>query len=68
VRELTGVEPGAVSPVPPPDVGRVLVDIRLLLPDAVWIGAGSPKHVACLTPAELVRLSGAEQLDLVADP
>jgi prolyl-tRNA editing enzyme YbaK/EbsC (Cys-tRNA(Pro) deacylase) len=68
VRELTGVEPGAVSPVPPPDVDRVLVDIRLLLPDAVWIGAGSPKHVACLTPAELVRLSGAEQLDLVADP
>jgi prolyl-tRNA editing enzyme YbaK/EbsC (Cys-tRNA(Pro) deacylase) len=68
VRELTGVDPGAVSPVPPPDVARVLVDIRLLLPDAVWIGAGSPKHVACLTPAELVRLSGAEQLDLVADP
>jgi prolyl-tRNA editing enzyme YbaK/EbsC (Cys-tRNA(Pro) deacylase) len=68
VRELTGVDPGAVSPVPPPDVDHVLVDIRLLLPDAVWIGAGSPKHVACLTPAELVRLSGAEQLDLAADP
>jgi len=68
VRELTGVDPGAVSPVPPPGVDRVLVDHRLLLPDAVWIGAGSPKHVACLTPAELVRLSGAEQLDLVVDP
>jgi prolyl-tRNA editing enzyme YbaK/EbsC (Cys-tRNA(Pro) deacylase) len=68
VRQLTGVDPGAVSPVPPPDVDHVLVDIRLLLPDAVWIGAGSPKHDARLTPAELVRLSGAEQLDLVADP
>lgn len=68
VRQLTGVDPGAVSPLPPPDVERVLVDIRLLLPDAVWIGAGSPKHVARLTPAELVRLSGAEQLDLVGDP
>jgi prolyl-tRNA editing enzyme YbaK/EbsC (Cys-tRNA(Pro) deacylase) len=68
VRELTGVDPGAVSPVPPPPVDRVLVDTRLLLPQAIWIGAGSPKHVACLTPAELVRLSGAEQLDLVADP
>ena len=42
VRQLTGVDPGAVSPLPPPDVERVLVDIRLLLPDAVWIGAGSP--------------------------
>lgn len=68
VRELTGVDPGAVSPVPPPRVDRVLIDRRLLLPDAVWIGAGSPKHVACLTPSELVRLSRAEQLDLVADP
>ena len=68
VRELTGVDPGAVSPVPPPPVDRVLVDHRLLLPESVWIGAGSPKHVACLTPAELVRHSGAEQLDLVADP
>jgi prolyl-tRNA editing enzyme YbaK/EbsC (Cys-tRNA(Pro) deacylase) len=68
VRELTGVDPGAVSPVPPPAVERVLVDPRLLLSDSVWIGAGSPKHVACLAPAELVRLSGAEQLDLVADP
>ena len=68
VRELTGVDPGAVSPVPPPDVDRVLVDRHLLLPEAVWIGAGSPKHVACLTPSELVRLSRAEQLDLVVDP
>jgi prolyl-tRNA editing enzyme YbaK/EbsC (Cys-tRNA(Pro) deacylase) len=68
VRELTGVDPGAVSPVPPPPVDRVLIDPRLLLPDSVWIGAGSPKHVACLSPAELVRLSGAEQLDLVSDP
>jgi prolyl-tRNA editing enzyme YbaK/EbsC (Cys-tRNA(Pro) deacylase) len=68
VRELTGVDPGGVSPVPPPAVSLVLVDRRLLLPEVVWIGAGSPKHVACLTPAELVRLSRAEQLDLVADP
>ncbi len=67
VRELTGVEPGAVSPVPPPEVDHILVDRRLLLSEAVWIGAGSPKHIACLTPAELVRLSRAEQLDLVVD-
>jgi prolyl-tRNA editing enzyme YbaK/EbsC (Cys-tRNA(Pro) deacylase) len=67
VRELTGVDPGAVSPVPPPAVDRVLVDRRLLLPEAVWIGAGSPKHVACLTPSELVRLSQAAQADIAAD-
>ena len=68
VRELAGVDPGGVSPVPPPAVDLVLIDPLLLLSDSVWIGAGSPKHVACLAPAELMRLSGAEQLDLVADP
>jgi prolyl-tRNA editing enzyme YbaK/EbsC (Cys-tRNA(Pro) deacylase) len=68
VRELAGVDPGAVSPVPPPPVDLVLIDPLLLLCDSVWIGAGSPKHVACLAPAELMRLSGAKQLDLVTDP
>jgi prolyl-tRNA editing enzyme YbaK/EbsC (Cys-tRNA(Pro) deacylase) len=67
VRELTGVDPGGVSPVPPPPVDHVLIDPRLLLADSVWIGAGSPKHVACLTPAELVRLSGASHADIAAD-
>jgi len=68
VRELTGVDPGAVSPVPPPPVDHVLIDPRLLLADSVWIGAGSPKHVACLSPAELVRLSGAAHADIAAEP
>jgi prolyl-tRNA editing enzyme YbaK/EbsC (Cys-tRNA(Pro) deacylase) len=68
VRELTGVDPGAVSPVPPPPVDHVLIDPRLLVADSVWIGAGSPRHVACLAPAELMRLAAAEQTDVVADP
>jgi len=68
VRELTGFEPGAVAPFPPSPVDFVFVDRRLLLPDNVWVGAGSPMHMACLSPAELLRLSGAEQTDLVADP
>jgi prolyl-tRNA editing enzyme YbaK/EbsC (Cys-tRNA(Pro) deacylase) len=68
VRELTGFEPGAVAPFPPADVDRVLIDQRLLLPDHVWVGAGSSRHMAGLSPAELLRLSRAEHLDLVADP
>jgi len=68
VRELTGVDPGAVSPFPPPRVDRILVDRRLLLEDHVWVGAGSPRHIARVSPAELVRLSQADQLDLVSDP
>jgi prolyl-tRNA editing enzyme YbaK/EbsC (Cys-tRNA(Pro) deacylase) len=68
VRELTGFEPGAVAPFPPAKVDRVFIDQRLLLHDHVWVGAGSETHIARVAPAELVRLSRAEHLDLVADP
>jgi prolyl-tRNA editing enzyme YbaK/EbsC (Cys-tRNA(Pro) deacylase) len=68
VRDLTGFEPGAVAPFPPSRVDHVLIDRRLLLHDRVWVGAGSATHVAGLAPAELVRLSRAVPLDLVADP
>lgn len=64
VREVTGFEPGAVAPFPLPRVERVFVDPRLLRHDRVWIGAGSPSHLASLPPLELVRLSRAEQADV----
>jgi Cys-tRNA(Pro) deacylase len=68
VRELTGFEPGAVAPFPPSKVDRVLIDEHLLAHEHVWVGAGAATHVARLTPAELMRLSRATHLDLVADP
>jgi len=68
VRELTGFEPGAVAPFPPSRVDRVLIDQHLLLYEHVWVGAGSETHVARIAPAELIRLSRAVHLDLVADP
>ncbi len=68
VHELTGFEPGAVAPFPPAKVDRVLIDRRLLAHDHVWVGAGSTTHLARLAPTELVRLSRAVPLDLVADP
>jgi prolyl-tRNA editing enzyme YbaK/EbsC (Cys-tRNA(Pro) deacylase) len=67
VREATGVDPGAVSPVAAPGVDRVLVERTLLIRDLVWIGAGSPSHLAALAPAELVRVARAETADLVAE-
>jgi prolyl-tRNA editing enzyme YbaK/EbsC (Cys-tRNA(Pro) deacylase) len=66
VREATGVGPGAVAPFPLQRVDRVLVDPTLLSHDVVWIGAGSERHVAALAPSELVRLSRATPVDLVA--
>jgi prolyl-tRNA editing enzyme YbaK/EbsC (Cys-tRNA(Pro) deacylase) len=65
VADATGFEPGAVAPFPLPRVERVFIERTLLSQQVVWIGAGSDKHMAALTPAELVRLSRARPMDVV---
>lgn len=67
VRTATGFDPGAVAPFPLPKVSRVLVDRQLLVHDQVWIGAGSPRHMATLSPGDLVRLAKAEPMDAVGE-
>jgi prolyl-tRNA editing enzyme YbaK/EbsC (Cys-tRNA(Pro) deacylase) len=66
VAEATGFEPGAVAPFPLPRVERLFIERTLLSHHVVWIGAGSDRHMASLSPAELVRLSRARPVDLVA--
>jgi Cys-tRNA(Pro) deacylase len=68
VKEITGFAPGAVAPFPLPDVGRLFIDRTLLAHDTVWIGAGSPAHIAAVRPADLQRLSRAETIDAVLEP
>jgi prolyl-tRNA editing enzyme YbaK/EbsC (Cys-tRNA(Pro) deacylase) len=65
VREATGYEPGAVAPFPLTRVDAVFLDHSLLQHPLVWIGAGSTRHMAALTPRELMRLSRAEPMDAV---
>jgi prolyl-tRNA editing enzyme YbaK/EbsC (Cys-tRNA(Pro) deacylase) len=65
VVEATGFEPGAVAPFPLRGVALVLIDQTLLTHDELWIGAGSPSHLAALAPSELVRLTRAEAIDAV---
>ena len=68
VEAATGFEPGAVAPFPLPRVvERVFVDRTLLAHDLVWIGAGSPSHLAVIRPAELLRLARAEPMDAVQE-
>jgi Cys-tRNA(Pro) deacylase len=67
VQALTGFTAGSVAPFPLPKVERVLVDRQVLVHERVWIGAGSPNHLATLAPADLVRLARAEAMDAVAD-
>jgi prolyl-tRNA editing enzyme YbaK/EbsC (Cys-tRNA(Pro) deacylase) len=64
VLAATGFEPGAVAPFPAPNVSRVLLERELLRHELVWVGAGSPNHMAGLSPVDLVRVTQAEVADL----
>jgi prolyl-tRNA editing enzyme YbaK/EbsC (Cys-tRNA(Pro) deacylase) len=68
VEQATGFAPGAVAPFPLPGVDRVLIDQNLLSHDTVWIGAGSTRHIAALSPGALARLAKAQPMDAVQDP
>ncbi|MGH3048820.1 MAG: YbaK/EbsC family protein, partial [Gaiellaceae bacterium] len=60
----TGFEPGAVAPFPAPGVSQVLLAQELLVHEAVWVGAGSPRHMAEVSPLDLVRLTQARSGDI----
>jgi prolyl-tRNA editing enzyme YbaK/EbsC (Cys-tRNA(Pro) deacylase) len=65
VEEATGYAAGAVAPFALRRIERVLVDPTLLVHAEVWVGAGSPRHLAALAPEELVRVARAEPRDTV---
>ena len=67
VEAATGFRPGAVAPFPLPRVERVLAERMLLREPEVWVGAGSPRHLAALDPHELLRLARAEPMDVVEE-
>jgi prolyl-tRNA editing enzyme YbaK/EbsC (Cys-tRNA(Pro) deacylase) len=62
----TGFEPGSVAPFPLRSVDMVLLERTVLQHGTVWIGAGSPTHMASLSPADLQQLSGARTADIAA--
>jgi prolyl-tRNA editing enzyme YbaK/EbsC (Cys-tRNA(Pro) deacylase) len=66
VLEATGFEPGAVAPFPLRGCEEVVIERTILRQDRVWIGAGSPAHMAAVAPEELQRLAGARAADLLA--
>ncbi len=65
VRDATGFEPGAVCPFPLPRVDAIFIERTLLSQPLLWVGAGSERHLAALTPTELLRLSRARPMDVV---
>ena len=66
VLALTGFEPGAVAPFPLTAVELVLLERTILQYGQVWIGAGSPVHMAGLSPSELQQLSGGRAAAILA--
>ena len=67
VEATTGFTPGGVAPFPLRGIGAVYLDRTLLAHEHVWVGAGSPRHLAVLKPAELARLARAESIDAVVE-
>ena len=65
VVHATGFAPGAVAPFPKGAVAHVLIDPTLLQHELVWVGAGSPSHMAAVEPEDLQRLARARSVDLV---
>jgi prolyl-tRNA editing enzyme YbaK/EbsC (Cys-tRNA(Pro) deacylase) len=65
VLAATGFEPGAVAPFPLTATDTVLIERTILQHTKVWIGAGTPSHMAGLSPSELQRLSRARTADVV---
>lgn len=64
VLAATGFAPGGVSPAGHgPDI-RIFVDRDLAALDLLWAAAGTPRHVFPITPADLIRLTGATVADI----
>ena len=65
VKLQTGFSIGGVAPVGHAQPPLLLIDRDLFRFDAVWAAAGHPNGVFCLSPDQLVALTGAPVADVV---
>ena len=63
IRAQTGFAIGGVSPVGHLNPIRAFADPHLSTFDVIWAAAGTPHHVFRASPADLVRISGAQPSD-----
>ena len=59
-----GTAPGGVSPVGHVTAPAIFLDQDLRRHETIWAAAGSPNAVFALSPADLVRLTGADFADV----
>jgi prolyl-tRNA editing enzyme YbaK/EbsC (Cys-tRNA(Pro) deacylase) len=64
VKASTGFTIGGVAPLAHAGALVTLIDRELFRFDVIWAAAGHPNGVFCLSPAELVALTGAPVCDV----
>jgi prolyl-tRNA editing enzyme YbaK/EbsC (Cys-tRNA(Pro) deacylase) len=65
VKTRTGFSIGGVSPLAHAQAPVTLIDRELFRFGEIWAAAGHPKGVFCLSPDQLVALTGAPVADVV---
>ncbi|WP_374375344.1 YbaK/EbsC family protein [Dongia sp.] len=64
VRDRTGFAIGGVAPIAHSGPVTVLIDADLLSFAEIWAAAGAPNAVFRLTPADLLRVTGGQVVDV----
>ena len=64
VRQRTGFVIGGVAPVGHTEPLRILIDQDLMQHGQIWAAAGTPHALFCLTPADLVSMTGGQVAEL----
>ena len=67
VKQQTGFSIGGVAPLAHASPPVTLIDRELFRFDEIWAAAGHPNGVFRLSPAELVALTAAQVVDVVAE-
>ncbi len=67
VQAVTGYPVGGVPPLGHPRPLRTLMDRRMLQQPEVFAGGGAIDALLRITPAEIMRATGAEPVDVVAE-
>jgi prolyl-tRNA editing enzyme YbaK/EbsC (Cys-tRNA(Pro) deacylase) len=65
IRAQTGFAIGGVSPVGHLNPIRAFLDPRLAEFAEIWVAAGTPRHIFKIAPADLIKISAAQEADFI---
>jgi prolyl-tRNA editing enzyme YbaK/EbsC (Cys-tRNA(Pro) deacylase) len=68
VREVTGFAIGGIPPAGHATAIETFVDTDILAFDEIWAAAGTPRDVFCVSPAELLELTGGTPAEIAPTP